>query len=165
MGGGDGMPKGKKILKHLLNNSIEAEIAIVCGNNSKLFKQASKLKKKHQFENLKIYGFIDFVHSLINISDVVVTKCGASTFMEILLLGKVPVINNYIWEQEKGNMEFIRDNNMGIFERDIRKIPAIIRELSDNEEKHMYYTDNIEKEGMNIGTEGVTKFLLADNIC
>jgi processive 1,2-diacylglycerol beta-glucosyltransferase/1,2-diacylglycerol 3-beta-galactosyltransferase len=85
--------------------------------------------------------------------------------MEILHLKKIPIIIDYIWGQEKGNMEYIRDNNMGIFERDITKIPAIIKDLSTNEEKHRYFISNIEKENLTIGTEEVTKFILSDNVC
>jgi len=44
----------------------------------------------------------DFIYELINISDVVLTKCGASTIMENINLKKVPVVNDYIWEQEQG---------------------------------------------------------------
>jgi 1,2-diacylglycerol 3-beta-galactosyltransferase len=107
MGGGDGMPRGKKILKKIIISNVDAEIAIVCGKNVKLYNKAMKLKNKFGIDNLKVFGYIDFVHSLVSISEVVITKCGASTSMEVLLMGKVPVINNYIWEQEKGNMEFV----------------------------------------------------------
>jgi processive 1,2-diacylglycerol beta-glucosyltransferase/1,2-diacylglycerol 3-beta-galactosyltransferase len=34
------------------------------------------------------------------------SKCGASTFMEILLSKKIPIITDYIWEQEKGNVDY-----------------------------------------------------------
>src|SRR5664280_2607508 len=93
MGGGEGMPKGKKILKRIIARNMDAEIAIVCGKNQKLYDKAMKLKSKYAIDNLKVYGFIDFVHSLVSISDVVITKCGASTSMEILIMGKVPVLS------------------------------------------------------------------------
>ena len=55
-----------------------------------MYEHVSKLRDKHRINNLKVFGYVDFIHSLINISDVVITKCGASTFMEILMMGKVP---------------------------------------------------------------------------
>ncbi len=80
--------------------------------------------------------------------------------MEILHLKKIPIVIDYIWGQEKGNMEFIRDNNMGIFEKDISKIPSIIRGLLENNNKHNFYVNNIEKENLRPGTEEVTRFIL-----
>ena len=40
---------------------------------------------------------------------------------------KIPVINNYIWEQEKGNMEFVCKREMGILEKNTRRIPDVLK--------------------------------------
>jgi len=164
-GGGDGIPNGKRILELLLNPHIDLNIGIVGGKDEDLFNDSEKLKELYKAPNMQVFGYVDFIYDLLNISDFVITKAGASATMEILHLKKVPIIIDYIWGQEKGNMEYIRDNNMGIFERDITKIPAIIKDLSTNEEKHRYFIRNIEKENLTIGTEEVTKFILSDNAC
>jgi len=163
MGGGDGMPHGKKILKHIITRNMEAEIAIVCGNNEKLFNHVSSLKEKYCIRNLKIYGFVDFVHSLINISDVVITKCGASTFMEILLMGKIPVINNYVWEQEKGNMEYVCNRKMGILERNTKRIPDVLHKLLTDIEYSNSIRNNIKKESICNGVGQVSEYILQFN--
>jgi processive 1,2-diacylglycerol beta-glucosyltransferase/1,2-diacylglycerol 3-beta-galactosyltransferase len=164
-GGGDGIPNGRRILELLLNPHIDLNIGIVGGKDEDLFNDSEKLKELYQAPNTQVFGYVDFIYELLNISDFVITKAGASATMEILHLKKVPIIIDYIWGQEKGNMEYIRDNNMGIFERDITKIPAIIKDLLINEEKHRYFIRNIEKENLTIGTEEVTKFILSDNAC
>ena len=41
MGGGDGMPHGKRILKNIITKNIDAEIAFVCGRNKKMYLYAS----------------------------------------------------------------------------------------------------------------------------
>jgi len=46
--------------------------------------------------------FVDFVYDLLNATDILLTKCGASTIMEILMYEKIPVIIDYLWEQELG---------------------------------------------------------------
>lgn len=163
MGGGDGMPRGKKILKNIVTNNIDAEIAIVCGNNLKMYKHINKLKKKYQLQNIKIYGFVNFIHSLINISDVVITKCGASTFMEILLLGKVQIINSYIWEQEKGNMEFVCKNEMGILEKDTSRIPHVIEKLFNDSDFYKHHITNIRKSAISNGVGPVSDYILEYN--
>ena len=160
MGGGDGMPRGKKILKNLISKNMDAEIAIVCGKNEDLFTQTMNFKHKHNFNNLKVYGFIDFIHSLINISDVVITKCGASTFMEVLMIGKVPVINNYIWEQEKGNMEFVCNGKMGILEKRTRSLPNVLHRLLTDNEFYNSLSTNIRNASIKNGVGQVSDYIL-----
>jgi processive 1,2-diacylglycerol beta-glucosyltransferase/1,2-diacylglycerol 3-beta-galactosyltransferase len=157
IGGGDGIPNGKKILMHLLHASMDVEIAIVCGKNKELYADALELQQHHP--SLKVFSFVDFVYELLNSSDFVITKCGASTIMEILILKKIPIINDYLWEQELGNMEFVRDNELGIFERSIEKLPGIIQELVSGKERYQRYITNIEKMNVRSGTEEVGEFL------
>lgn len=159
LGGGDGIPKGKRILKELLDTKPEYELALVCGRNESLLKNASKLKNKYSTDNLKIYGYVDFIYELLNISDMVITKCGASTIMEILNLKKVPIVNNYIWEQEQGNVDFLTDNKLGIYEPDIKKLPAAINNLLTNDEFYKSFVENIMKNDIKNGLEEVVDFL------
>ncbi|MFP4520686.1 MAG: MGDG synthase family glycosyltransferase [Fibrobacterota bacterium] len=160
IGGGDGIPRGKSILKKILKSGIDSEIAIVCGRNEKLKARSAKLKEKYKADNLKIFGFIDFVHELISISDLVITKCGASTFMEILLTGKVPLINNYIWEQEKGNVQFVTKNKMGVYEKRVRKIPKVLNSFFSDSEGIKNYQNNIDKAGLKSGTAEVSEYIV-----
>jgi len=160
MGGGDGMPRGKKILRKIIARNMDAEIAIVCGKNQRLYDKAIKLKNKFVIDNLKVFGFIDFVHSLVSISDVVITKCGASTSMEILMMGKVPVINNYIWEQEKGNMEFVCNSKMGIMEKNTRYLPDILHRLLTDNEFYNSLINNIKNAAISNGVGQVSDYIL-----
>lgn len=160
IGGGDGMPRGKEILKSIISKNVEAEIAIVCGKNGKLFKDAQNLKNQYGLKSLKIFGFIDFVHSLIGISDVVITKCGPSTIMEILLMGKIPVINNYIWEQEKGNMEFVCQHRLGILEKSANSLPELLRKLINDNDFYNSIKFNIRNATLTNGVGQVSQFIL-----
>lgn len=163
VGGGDGIPKGRKILKQLRNINTHIEIILVCGHNKKLYDYALKLKEKYSLDNLKIYEFVDFIYDLINISDVVITKCGASTFMEILLMKRIPVVNNYIWEQELGNVDFIRKNKLGIYEKRISKLPKIIDEVIADANLYGLYTANINNIKLENGTEKVANYIINNN--
>jgi UDP-N-acetylglucosamine:LPS N-acetylglucosamine transferase len=158
IGGGDGIPNGKFILQQLLHSQLDVDIAIVCGKNKELHEEA--LKTQHQFPDLKVFGFVDFVYELLNVSDIVITKCGASTIMEILLMKKIPIINDFLWEQELGNMEFVRDNALGIFERKIPELPKIIRRLTENDRLYNELKSNIEKLHLRSGTKEVTEYLV-----
>jgi len=160
IGGGDGMPKGKRILKNIISSNMDAEIVVVCGKNTTLQKQTNNLKIKYKHDKLKVFGFVDFVHELIGISDVVITKCGPSTIMEILLMGKVPVINNYIWEQEKGNMEFVCNHKMGILEKNIKNLPGLLHKLISDSDFYNSISNNIKNATLSNGVGQVSEYIL-----
>ena len=159
MGGGDGIPHGETILQNLLKLKIDFEIAFVCGKNKKLYNYAMQIKEKEKLGNLKVYGYVDFVYELLSICDIVITKCGASTFMEILMMKKVPLVNSYIWEQEKGNVDFLRNNKLGIYEKRIHKLPEIVQELFSDKNKLNEYKNNIKNYNFENGTAKVAEFI------
>jgi processive 1,2-diacylglycerol beta-glucosyltransferase/1,2-diacylglycerol 3-beta-galactosyltransferase len=160
LGGGDGIPKGELILEELLKSKPDYEIGIVCGKNEAMQKGAERLKEKYKAAQLKIYGYVDFIYDLICISDVVLTKCGASTIMEILNLKKVPVVNDYIWEQEQGNVDYLVVKKLGIYEPKISKLPEVINNLLVDEKLYSFYRDNIEKEKIENGLPKVASHIM-----
>jgi len=160
MGGGDGIPRGGKLLRNLQKSNIDAEVVIVCGRNNALYNKALRIKKDLGFERLHVLGFIDFVYELLNIFEFVITKCGASTFSEILMSGKIPLVNSYIWEQEKGNVDFIRKNGMGLYEPSPKRITQLANELISNEGSRQWFKQNIHRMGLSNGTPLVSNFIL-----
>lgn len=160
LGGGDGIPKGEKILEEMLKSKINSEIGIVCGKNEVLQKGAENLKKRYEAKNLKIYGYVDFIYELINISDVVLTKCGASTIMEILNLKKVPVVNDYIWEQEQGNVDYLIEKKLGIYEPKIKNLPEAVKNLLEDDKLYSFHRENILKEKIENGLAEVARHII-----
>jgi UDP-N-acetylglucosamine:LPS N-acetylglucosamine transferase len=160
LGGGDGIPKGEKILEEILKSKLDAEIGFVCGKNEVLFSGAEKLKLTYNADNLKIYGYVDYIYNLISISNVVITKCGASTIMEILNLKKVPIVNDYIWEQELGNVDYLIENNLGIYEPQIKNLPKAIKQLLEDDSLYSLYVKNISDQKIENGVAKVSSFLI-----
>lgn len=160
LGGGDGIPKGEKILEEMLKSKINSEIGIVCGKNEVLQKGAENLKKRYEAKNLKIYGYVDFIYELINISDVVLTKCGASTIMEILNLKKVPVVNDYIWEQEQGNVDYLIEKKLGIYEPKIKNLPEAVKNLLEDDKLYSFHRENILNEKIENGLVKVARHII-----
>lgn len=160
IGGADGLVKADQIVRELLGKISDHYIAIVCGKNEELYKICLRIQKHSNYPYLKIYKLIDFVPDMLNMADVIITKCGASTFMEILLSKKVPVVTNYIWEQEKGNMEYLRDNGLGIYEKRIRKIAEVVNELISDENYYNSFIKKIENKNLENGTEKVAEYVV-----
>jgi len=159
MGGGDGLPGATKLLKRLAYHGSEADVILVCGRNQKLYKYAEKLKSEYCFDNLRIYPFVTFIKELLSISDLVITKCGASTFMEILLMNKVPLVNSYIWEQEKGNVEFICKNSFGKYIKSPQKLINEAEMLLNDPLKLKTYENSIKNAGLQNGVREVAGYL------
>ncbi len=160
VGGGDGIPRGEKIIKELMANINDANVILVCGKNKRLYNYANKLKKKKSYNNLTIYGYVDFVYELLNISDIVISKCGASTFMEILLTQKIPIINDYIWEQEKGNVDYLVENDMGIYEKHIQELPLIINKLLNDSDYYNSFINNIKSAKLKNGLPEFSDYIV-----
>ncbi len=161
LGGGDGMPNGEKIVKKLLRLSGKIEIAFVAGKNKEMFNNISLMKKKNSIERLKLFGFVDHIYELISVSDIIITKCGASTLMEILLSQKVPVVNRYLWEQEKGNVDFLLRHKMGIYERRIEKLAEEVERLIDDKDYYTKYVNNIVKQDITNGVGEAAEYILS----
>ncbi len=159
LGGGDGIPHGLAILKSLIELKTDFAIAIVCGKNKELFEGATSLKQKEGLDRVKVYGYVDFVYELISMSDIVITKCGASTFMEILMLGKIPVVSSYLWEQEKGNVDFLLENNLGLYENRVNNLPEIVEHLLTDSEYRQMFQENIEKFHLDNGTAAAAEYI------
>lgn len=163
LGGGDGLPNAFPLIKELAASGFEHHMVVVCGKNTSLKENLEEYKKKNLLERLHIFGYVDFVYELLNICEVVVTKCGASTIMEILHTGRVPVIIDYIWEQEKGNMEYVVQNHFGIFEKDISKISQTVQKLFADKEYYDSFAARSKQAGLKNGTAAVSEFIVTFN--
>ncbi len=157
LGGADGIPKAIPILSSLLSRKLDAEIAIVCGKNEQLRVLASMLAKRHK--SLHVYGFVDFVYELISISDVVITKCGASTFMEIIMLGKIPIINSYLGNQEVGNKDYVAGNKLGFYEPRVHKLVPLINRIFSSPGLRQSISKNQEAQHLRNGTPEVSEYI------
>jgi UDP-N-acetylglucosamine:LPS N-acetylglucosamine transferase len=162
-GGGDGIPNGVRIVKHLLKQHPAYSIAVVCGNNKRLYERLIALRSRQSAEHLKIFGFVDNVHELLHAADLVITKCGASMCMEILQSKRIPLISSYLWEQEKGNMEFLTGGRMGIYEPKPAHIPTLVEKLFAEPEIVERMKENIASVQMTNGTAAVAEYILCFN--
>jgi processive 1,2-diacylglycerol beta-glucosyltransferase/1,2-diacylglycerol 3-beta-galactosyltransferase len=129
LGGGDGLPRGAAILHALLGSGLEARFLMVCGRNEPLLQQAGAVLERHPGADAALYGFVPFVHDLLSAADVVIAKPGASTAMQVALMGVRPVITDYMWEQEKGNVDAITAGGFGIYEPKVHRVPDAVRRL------------------------------------
>jgi processive 1,2-diacylglycerol beta-glucosyltransferase/1,2-diacylglycerol 3-beta-galactosyltransferase len=160
LGGSDGMPRGYRIVKRLLRELPDAGILLVCGRNRSLFRRTDRLARMPGGRNLRVIGYADNVPELIRVSDAVLTKGGASTVMEIIALGKTPVITTYIWEQEKGNVEFVVNEGRGIYEKRISRLPEILSGIFSDAPPYRRIRETNQNARIQSGTQSVSEFVL-----
>ena len=160
LGGGEGIPRGLAIVSKLIEKNITAEIAVICGRNNELYNDLKSYLNRNNILHVKLFRYVDFVEKLIRISDVVITKCGASTFMEILVSKKIPVVIDYIWEQEKGNVDFLTENNLGIYEKRIGKLPGLITKIISGDKEYLTLRNNIINSEFKNGLNEVASFIM-----
>jgi len=158
---GDGLPKGAKTLQRLIDHNVDAQILVVCGRSDSFFRQVTKIQKQHPEVTIKAFhGFIDFIYDVVNVSDIIVTKWWPATLMEILMMNKIPLINSYIREQEKWNIQFVVDNKLGVYETDVAKMVEIVKQMLASEEYMSEYYRNIKNMQLKNGTQEVAEHLI-----
>jgi len=160
LGGADGIPRGAKILRRLVRDVTAADIAIVCGKDRRLFQAATAIRDEAGRSDVTVYGFVDFASDLINAADVVISKCGASTFMEILIAGRIPVITNYLWEQEKGNKDLLERTRTGFYEPRLRRLTRLINRLLTDSALSVATRTHIRELQVRNGTPAVARWLV-----
>lgn len=103
---------GYQLRSEAVQNLLEtgAKVLVVCGNNKKV-----QVEMQAQFKNnqdVKIFGFVDFMDELYAISDLVVTKPGGLTTAEVLSNHLPLAVSTYLPGQEKINTEYLRNKNL-----------------------------------------------------
>jgi UDP-N-acetylglucosamine:LPS N-acetylglucosamine transferase len=133
-GGGPGLKISKKLVRALA--ALQGiNIVVVCGYNQRLYAQLEAYKAAYNLTQLKVIGFTKQMYELINIANVVVTKAGPATIAEVLSQHKDIIVCDYVWPQEHGNVELLRNEKLGYFIRKPHHIAAKIKQLKDKPEQ------------------------------
>lgn len=132
LGGGTGAGNLEKQAFFLTKAFPDKAFTIVCGFNEKL---ENKLKAKN-IANLKVLGFSHQVPQLIHSADIVLTKAGPGSIVESAIMRTPMVITSWVTKQEEGNVDFVTQNNLGIYCPQVDKLPQAIRQIYKNYQKY-----------------------------
>lgn len=159
-GGGEGFPHGERYTEALLRSSIDAEIAVVCGKDALMKKNIERIAKRYPEKSVHVYGFIDFMFELMNIADIIVSKGGPATLLETLMLEKPLIVSQYVFGQEKGNVDFIRQERVGIYTSDPKEIVQYIERLVEDPAVYEEYRQRIRALKLRNGTREIADFIM-----
>lgn len=158
MSGSMGLKNISYVLKELLNNSNKLRITVVCGKNENLRKNLlneniSPLKNK----KLHILGFSKDIDSLMDYSDLIITKPGGLTVTEAINKNLPLLIPFAIPGQETQNVEFLTSNGCAIYIDNLLELNFIIDDLIKNPDKLDKIRLNLSKLSSHYSKEKVVE--------
>lgn len=101
---------------------------VVCGRNEVM--QAHLSSQSFTFP-IKILGFINYMHDLMNASDFMVSKAGGLTVAESLAVGLPLAIINPVYGPESGNELFLQEHSAGFTIAKPSDLADVVAQLLD----------------------------------
>lgn len=116
-------------LKDIDRLENDFQVILVCGNNKKLYKTATKNEWKHTFH---IKGFVDNVDILMDAADVIITKPGGLTTSELLAKELPAILMSPIPGQENRNAEFLLNTGLAVQVTKLTPVDELLYQLLTN---------------------------------
>jgi 1,2-diacylglycerol 3-beta-galactosyltransferase len=110
--GGEGMGPLYETARAINAKRLPCQLAIVAGKNKPL---KARLEASEWHQPTHIYPFVKDMPRLMAAADILVTKAGPATISEACIAGLPLILSDAIPGQETGNVEFVVQNNAGVF--------------------------------------------------
>lgn len=136
-------------LKLLIKSSLPINIIFISGKNKKLEDKCRSYVVKHNIKNVKILGFTNEVYSLLNASDVVITKAGGATITECIDMQKPMIIIPGNGGPERDNSKFIVKAKYGLKVNTGQGLSKAIKKILANEKILTNMQKNLQKRKTN----------------
>ncbi|HZT13512.1 MAG TPA: glycosyltransferase [Candidatus Baltobacteraceae bacterium] len=113
MAGGEGGGKLMPTTVALAKARLPMHLVVVCGRNETLRAKLEDLAPGLPTP-MTVLGFTDKIPELMRTSDLLVTKAGPGTLAEANAAQLPVVVYDYVPGQERGNVDFVRSNGIGL---------------------------------------------------
>jgi len=144
MGGGLGIGGLGKIAQIVDSIDMELQIIVVCGNNKRLYNWFKG--KSYTFRHKIFYfGYVNFVHKLMDFSDVIITKAGGLTLSEALAKGLAIILLKSIPGQEERNINFLLEKEAIIKIRENKEIRYFLKLLLEDRKMRFLLKEKAKK--------------------
>ncbi len=118
-------------IEMLVSELKDFQMLIVCGNNQELFE---KLSLKN-LPGAKVFGLVDFMHELMTVADVMITKPGGMSIAEAMVKHLPMIFFSAIPGQETNNVRVLRNYGIGISGHHLEHIIIELRRLISSEDE------------------------------
>lgn len=148
MAGSLGSKQMEKAFSALLKVKEKIRIIVVCGNNAKIEKEIRHLHNRELCENkiVEIYGFVNNVSELMDMSDAIISKPGGLTTTEAIEKNIPMIIPFYYPGQEEENADYLVDGGMAIKVDKIKDLTSMVDFLFENKYIIKRMAENMSEE-------------------
>jgi len=126
LSGGFGMGPVAGILTALDQVEGPFQVLVVAGRNTSLRRQLAGQDRRHPTH---VLGFVNNMHELMAVADLIITKPGGLTSSEALAMGKPMVVLDPIPGQEAANSDFLLEHGAAAKVNRIEDLPFRLRQL------------------------------------
>jgi processive 1,2-diacylglycerol beta-glucosyltransferase len=106
LSGGFGIGPTADLIRSFGKVDMNCQLLVVAGANEKLRKEAIAAAGELKIP-VKVFGFVDNIHELMDASDIVISKPGGLTTSEVLAKNKPMIVIDPIPGQEQRNCEYL----------------------------------------------------------
>lgn len=128
MGGSQGFGPVKDIVRILEGVGASFQLVVICGTNKALKRKLSARVRRFK-KKLVVFGHVDNIDELMEISSLVITKPGGLTTAEAMAKDLPMIIAHPIPGQEQKNTEFLLEQGVAVKAEDKEDIAALVQEL------------------------------------
>lgn len=137
MAGGEGGGKLLPTTLALSKSGVDMFLVVVCGRNAALQAKLEELAPSFAMR-ARILGYTDAIPSLMRAADLLVTKAGPGSLAEANVAQIPIVVYDYVPGQERGNIDFVRRNGIGVVALQVADTVAAVKRLREHPERLAY---------------------------
>lgn len=134
MGGSRGVGPIEKMVSLIDTLDCAFQSIIICGTNHKLYNWFTKNMYRFR-KKIALFGYVNNIHELMEVSDAVITKPGGLTTQEALCKGLPMLIVNPIPGQEQKNTEFLVSIGAAEKAQNYKELAFLLKQLFENPAK------------------------------
>ncbi len=128
--GGVGSGNLRELVVELDRAYPQQQFLVVTGKNAALREELQSLRLR---PGVRIYGFVNNMEELMAASNIIVTKAGPGTLMEALVMRRPVLVTEAVGMQERGNIDFVLNHELGAFCPTVDRIVPAIADLMNPE--------------------------------
>lgn len=131
MAGGEGGGKLFPTTLALARSRMPLHLVVVCGRNAPLQRKLEELAPTLPTP-ITTLGFRDDIPELMRASDLLVSKAGPGAIAEASVSELPVVVYDYIPGQERGNLQYVRNNGIGVVALTTPAAVAAVKRIVEN---------------------------------
>lgn len=132
------------IISSLIKTHLPVQIVVACGTNQHLLDRINKLKKTVKTHvNLHAIPFTNELHLYMQAADLVIGKAGPNSVFESIACMTPFFATTHIAGQEDGNLDIIRELNLGYVEEDEVEATKLLHRIIENPKQLEKFAQNL----------------------